>query len=89
MARTNLTPEQLAANGRIGAHRSWARCPDRAARTAPARRALEASWEAKADPDGTMTPEARASAAESMRTAHYLTMARRSAEVRRAIRDAA
>ncbi|NMI00721.1 hypothetical protein HF526_25940 [Pseudonocardia sp. K10HN5] len=74
---------------RFAAHRSWAATPDRAARTAPARRAFDERFEAEVDPDGAMTPEARAAAAESARKAYFLDLARRSAEARRRKRDAA
>jgi hypothetical protein len=37
--------------GRIGAYESWARTTDRSARTAPARKAFNARFEAAADPE--------------------------------------
>ena len=48
---------------KIGAHESWARCTDRAARTAPARAALEAKFLAQADGDPIR--------AEHLRKAYY------------------
>jgi hypothetical protein len=57
---------------------------DRAARTKPARDALMRKFEAEVDPDGVMTPEQRAQAAESARQAHYRRLALRSAEARKA-----
>lgn len=68
---------------RFGAHQSWANTPDRAARTAPARRALDAKFEREADPDGTLNPVERAKRAESLRKAHYARMALKSAQARR------
>ncbi|BBG04195.1 MULTISPECIES: hypothetical protein [Pseudonocardia] len=62
---------------------------DRAARTAAARRAADERFELLVDPDGEMTPEDRAAAVENARAAHYRRMALRSAESRRAKRDAA
>lgn len=64
-------------------HSSWAKTPDRAARTAPARMAWEARFEKQVDPDGVMTPAARSKAAESARKAFYADMARKSAAARR------
>jgi hypothetical protein len=43
------TEQQLL--GRIGAYKSWARTTDRAARTAPARKAFNARFEDAADPE--------------------------------------
>lgn len=64
-------------------HSSWAKTPDRAARMAPARIAAEARFEKQVDPDGVMTPVARALAASAARKAFYADMARKSAAVRR------
>lgn len=64
-----------AALGSLGAQVSWANTTDRAARTAPARAALEQKFldQAGGDPDR----------AEQLRTAYYLRLAQRSAQVRR------
>lgn len=67
--------------GRIGAHESWSRTDDRAARTAPARANSPGSlgyWERKVDPDGELTPRERVVRAEHARSAHMarLTLAR-------------
>lgn len=72
----------------IASHTSWAKTPNRAERTAPARKAADERFERLVDPDGKMHPEERAKAVTSARKAHYLRMALRSAEVRRARRDA-
>lgn len=74
---------------RIGAHARWARTLDRTAATAPARAALEAKWERMAremHPDATEDEIKRA--AESLRHAHLVRMALRSAEIRRKRRTA-
>lgn len=70
--------------GQIAAHESWARTPDRAARTAPARAALMAKFEAEVDPDGLLSPEERARRAEHKRKAYFQRLALRSARARRA-----
>lgn len=70
-------------NGRIAAHESWARTPDRTARTAPARRALEDKFLREADPEGVLSPVERAKRAENLRKAFYCRLAKKSAEARR------
>jgi len=69
---------------RVGAHESWARTPDRAARTAPARAALLARFERDVDPDRTLRPAERARRAESARKAYYARLSLASAKARRA-----
>jgi hypothetical protein len=61
--------------GRIAAHASWAKTPDRTARTANARKALEDTFLAEADGDPLR--------AESLRKAYYARMAFKSAQARR------
>jgi len=56
--------------GRLGAHLSWARTADRAARTRPARRAFLAKFEAEEDPDGVLSQAERAIRAEHAMKAH-------------------
>lgn len=60
---------------KIAAHESWANTTDRAARTAPARQALEQKFLDMADGD----PQR----AESLRKAHFQRLALKSAEARR------
>ncbi|MFF0658151.1 hypothetical protein [Micromonospora tulbaghiae] len=62
----------------------WANCPDRAAHTAPGRRAAMARFERQVDPDGTLPPDERARRAESARKAYFAKLALKSAQVRRA-----
>lgn len=69
--------------GRIGAHESWARTTDRAARTRNGRRAFLARFEAEVDPDGTLPPAERAERAEHARRAYFQRLALRSAQSRR------
>lgn len=59
----------------IGAHTSWANTADRTARTAPARRALEAKFLSQAEGDPLR--------AESLRKAYFQRMALASAKARR------
>ncbi|WP_082961578.1 hypothetical protein [Mycobacterium sp. 852002-51152_SCH6134967] len=68
--------------GRIGAYESWARTPDRAARTSPARKAAVDRFEREVDPDGMLTPQERAKRAEWARKAHMQRMAMKSAAAR-------
>jgi hypothetical protein len=67
--------------GRMNAHRSWAHTEDRAARTAPARRAFLAKFEAMVDAKFT-DPADRLRRAENLRQAHMAAIALRSAEAR-------
>ena len=66
--------------GKLAAHTSWARTPDRSARTAPARAALDAKFlnEAGGDPIR----------AEHLRRAYYARLALKSAVARRKAREA-
>lgn len=66
--------------GRIGAHISWANTEDRSARTAPARRALEAKFLEQAGGD----PKR----AEHLRKAYFQRLALKSAQSRRRAREA-
>jgi len=66
----------------IAAHESWAKTPNRAARTAAARKAMMERFETLVDPDGVMPEAARLEMAESARKAHYRKMALKSAKVR-------
>lgn len=68
----------------IAAHESWAHTSDRSARTAPARAALMARFEAEVDPAGTLPPDERARRAEHARKAYFLRLSLKSAKARRA-----
>jgi hypothetical protein len=70
--------------GRKGAHLSWAQTSDRSARTAPARRAALARFEALVDPDGKLTDTERARRASHLQKAHMADLALRSARARKA-----
>jgi hypothetical protein len=64
----------------IAAHEGWAQTPDRSARTAPARAALEARFLEQAGGDPVR--------AEHIRKAHFQRMALKSAITRRKAREA-
>jgi hypothetical protein len=67
--------------GRIASYSSWGNTPDRTARTAPARAALEKKFLDQV-PDHITDPKARELAAESLRRAYYLRLAAKSADSR-------
>jgi len=69
---------------RLAAHESWARTPDRTARTAPARQAALDRFEQQVDPSGTLDPAERARRAEHARKAYFTRLALKSAQARRA-----
>lgn len=73
------TERQLAAT--IAAHESWANTPNRAARTAPARAALDRKFLDQAGGDPIR--------AEHLRKAHFARMALKSAQARRRSRELA
>lgn len=75
---------ELSLKMQAASHTSWARTLNRTARTTPARNALAERWRREArelHPDG--TEEQIEQAAESLRSAYYADLARRSAEARR------
>ena len=73
---------------RIAAHESWARTPNRSARTAKARAALMATFEVQVDPHGVLSPAERAVRAESARKAYFARLALKSVQARRPAREA-
>lgn len=81
-------PSERSQIAAIAAHESWARTPDRAARTAKARAALMAKFETEVDPNNELTLAERARRAESRRKAHFARLALRSAQSRRKAKDA-
>lgn len=68
----------IAALDRWGLH-----CTDRAAATAPARKAFADRFARLVDPDGTLPPAERAERAEAAKKAHFKRLARASAAKRR------
>lgn len=85
MPSTDPTERRLAASA--AGHTSWKNTSDRAARTAPARRAALERFEHEVDPDGTLDPAERARRAESARKAYFAQLSLKSAKARRAKRE--
>ena len=79
-----LTPAERSMRSQIAAHESWAKTPDRAARTAKARQAALAKFEHEIDPNNELPPSERARRAEHARKAHFKRLALKSAQARRA-----
>lgn len=75
-----VPPTERTLVARLAAHESWAQTEDRAARTAPARAALEARFLEMAGGD--------ALRAASLRKAHYARLALRAHQARRRNREA-
>lgn len=73
---------------KIAAHSRWAKEPDRAAATAAARQAALDRFEREVDPDGVMTPEERSRRAASARKAYFARLALKSAQARKAKKNA-
>ncbi len=82
-ASSTLTPSERVLRARQAAHVSWARTPDAAARTAPARERFLDRFEREVDPDGTLEPAERARRAEHARKAYFTGLALKSARARR------
>lgn len=78
-----LTPAERSLRARVGAHASWAKTPDRTARTAPARAALMERFEREVDPDGELDPVERGRRAEHARKAYFTKLSLQSAQARR------
>jgi hypothetical protein len=78
-----LTPAQRTMRARIAAHVSWSRTNDRAARTAPARKAALDRFERLVDPEGTLDDTTRRQRAEAAKTAYFQQLAYRSSKNRR------
>jgi hypothetical protein len=71
-----LTPSQRSLRSKLAVHKSWANTLDRTARTANARKGLQAKFLAEADGDPVR--------AESLRRAFYANLAFKSARARSA-----
>lgn len=74
-----MTESERRLRGQIAAHSSWASTEDRAARTAPARAALDAKFLEEAGGDRVK--------AEHLRKAYFARLALKSAQARRKARD--
>jgi len=88
MSAVPLSPESRALRGKLAAETSWAKTPDRSARTAPARASSPSSIDyhlAKLDPAvfADATDAQRLAAADSAKKAYYSRLALKSAQARR------
>ena len=79
----SLSPSERTLRARIAAHESWAKTPDRKARTSAGTKAFLDKFELGVDPDGILEPAERARRAESKRKAHFARLALASAKARR------
>ncbi len=70
-----LTPSERILRAKVASHTSWANTTDRTARTAAARRGLDAKFLREAGGDPVR--------AENLRKAHYASMTLKSAKARR------
>lgn len=77
-----LTPVQRSMRARAAAHVSWSRTTDRAARTAPARKAALDRFERMVDPDGVLDDETRRKQALAAKRAYFQQLAYRSSRAR-------
>lgn len=82
-----MTPAERAQAGRLGAYVSWANTSNRAARTAPARRGLEAKFDRMVvEAHGELPPAEHAKCAEAFRKAYFARMTAKSVAARKAKR---
>jgi len=79
---SDRTPSQRSQQARRAAYSSWARTPDPAARTAPARQRFLARFELEVDPQGTLPAAERLRRAEHAKRAYFSGLALRSSRVR-------
>ena len=81
--RTARSSNERSQRARIAALKRWA-YTDGGSGTAPARAGFDKRFERLVDPEGVLDPQERAERVKRARRAHFLELARRSAEVRRA-----
>jgi hypothetical protein len=78
-----LTSSERSLRARLASHASWAKTPDPAVRTAPARAAALARFEREVDPDAVLPLAERQRRAEHARKAYFTSLALKSARARR------
>lgn len=83
------TPAERAAIARIASHESWARTPDRTARTRPAREAADQRFLDQVDPGRVLPEEERARRAAHARSAYFARLQLKAAKARRLRAEAA
>lgn len=77
-----LTPSERSQQARMAAHSSWARTPDPAARTAPARQRFLDRFEHEVDPERKLPEKERLRRAGHARKAYFTALALKSARAR-------
>ena len=70
-------------HAQVAAYESWARTPDRAARTAPGRAGMEAKFVNQVDPDGVLDDAELARRVTAARRAYFARLSRLAAKARR------
>lgn len=78
------SPGERALVSTVAAHDSWARTPDRSARTAPARTAFDRRFLDQVDPDRVLSEDERNRRAASARKAYFARLTLKSIQARRA-----
>ncbi len=73
---------RTSSQARAAAHTSWARTPDRTARTEKARAAAKANLEREVDPYGRMSPKDRAKAVKNAQAARMHTLSQKGVDAR-------
>jgi len=74
-------------HGQVAAYSSWARTPDRAARTASARKAMYGKFAREVDPDGVLDEAELARRVTAARKAYFARLALASVQARRRRRE--
>jgi hypothetical protein len=77
------SPEEISLHAKVASYSRWAKTPDRAAATAPARESFMKRFEVQVDPDNVLDPAVRAKLAESAKQAYFMRLALKSAQARR------
>jgi hypothetical protein len=82
----DLTPAQRALRARAAAYSSWARTPDRTARTQAGRDAFMRRFEDQVDPERALSDDERLRRAEQAKKAHFAQLALKSSRARQRAR---
>jgi hypothetical protein len=80
----SLTPNERKLRAKAAVNASWARTPDRRARTKPASDAFLKRFENDVDPERKLSERERALRAENARKAYFAALALKSSKARRA-----
>jgi hypothetical protein len=79
----SLTPNERKLRAKAAVNASWARTPDRRARTKPASEAFAKRFENQVDPDRVLSERERAKRAENARRAYFQALALKASKARR------